>query len=232
MKTTDINAACRALSLAFGFPLLTGTRFYLDGVRYCVTAADVEALAILARIRAAWPSTPNVHWLLPFRAVVRQCRAGTMFAYAAQQTQDPALRCLAVWLRGRRGGRLGSSTIAGLYRRGDVSLRKAVVRALQRMHAWAALRRIEACEPELRIRRLARQKTPRAYRSRMTQFITNVTPRQPGGLPAFFEQQGLELDVGLQPRPATFFRAILERIRRLVRGTAASTKSGSPQKRC
>jgi len=208
----------------FDFPLIPGAKFQLDGNDYCLMKADIEALGLLAKIRSAWPTAANVYWLLPFRDVVRQCRGGTMFAFAAKQTRDPATRCLAVWLRGRRGGKLGSPTIAALYRGGDATLRKAVVRALQRMHAWSALRRIEACEPELRIRRLARQKKPRAYTSRMTQFIERVTPcKSFAGETTLYEREGLELDAGLQPRPQSFFRIILERIRRLVRGERAAS---------
>lgn len=208
MKASDVNAVCRSLALALGFPLLPGMRFELDGVRYCLTAADIEALRVLAKIRSAWPSQPDVYWLLPFRSLARRCRAGTIFAYAAQQSQDPAMRCLAVWLRGRRRGRLGSDAVARLYRG---------------MHAWAALRRIEACEDDPRIRRLARQKRPTAYGSRMTQFMTNVARGNARSGPArYFEQPGLELDAGRSPRPASFFRVILERIRRLVRAGETS----------
>jgi hypothetical protein len=40
-----------------------------------------------------------------------------------------------------------------------------------------------------------------------------------------YEREGLELDAGLQPRHQSFFRTILERIRRLVRETAVSPES-------
>src|SRR5687768_10259391 len=115
MKTTDTAVICTQLSRVFGFPLIPGATFQLDGRDYCLMKADIEALGLLAEMRAAWPTAANVYWLLPFRDVVRQCRAGTIFAYAARRTRDPATRCLAVWLRGRRGGKLGSPTIASLY---------------------------------------------------------------------------------------------------------------------
>jgi hypothetical protein len=222
---TPFPIACYSLSKVCGFPVAWGTKFHVEGTECRFTASNIDHLELLVKIREARPAEPNRFWLLPFRDLVRSTTAGAIFAYAAQQTRDPDLRCLAVWLRGRRGGKLGAFVIASLYRGGDPTLRKAVVRALQRMHAWAALRRIEACEPEPRIRRLARQQTPRAYTSRMTQFIAHITPRKSlsGEMP-FFAQEGLELDAGLAPRSQSYFRVILERIRRLVRGEKATPK--------
>lgn len=206
------------LSVSCGFPVSWGAKFHVDGNEYRFTATNMAHLELLAKIRAAMPAEPSVYWLLPFRDLVRSTTVGAIFAYAAQHTRDPLMRCLAVWLRGRRGGRLGTAAIAGLYRGGDASLRKAVVRALQRMHAWAALRRIQACEPDPRIRRLAQQKGPRAYSSRMSEFIAHVTPGpRPSEATTFFEQEGLELGTALPPRSGSFFRAILDRIRSLVR---------------
>jgi len=215
---TPLPFAAYSLSMSCGFPFCWGGKFYVDGNEYHFTATNMAHLELLAKIRAARPKEPNVYWLLPFRNLVRSTTAGAIFAYAAQHTQDPAMRCLAVWLRGRRGGQLGSTSIAALYRRGDAPLRKAVIRALQRMHGWAALRRIQASEPDPRIRRLAQQKVPRAYSSRMSEFISRVTPGQRSSeATTFFEQEGLELGTALPPRSGSFFRAILDRIRRLVR---------------
>jgi hypothetical protein len=223
---TPLPVASYRLSKACGFSVVWGAMFVVDGDVFYFTATNIEHLELLAKIRAALPKAPSAFWLLPFRDLVRSTTAGAVFAYAAKYSRDPAMRCLAVWLRGRRGGKLGTPTIAALYWGSDAALRKAVVRALQRMHAWSALRRIEACEPEQRIRRLARQKRPRAYGSRMTQFIEHVTPcKSFAGETALYEREGLELDSGLQPRHRSFFRTILERIRRLVRGEGKSETS-------
>jgi len=217
MKTL-LPAVCASLSKLCCFPISMGMPFELDGIVYYFTLTNLKHLELLAKIREARPDTPNHLWLLPYRDLVRSLTSGAVFAYAAQQTRDPVVRCLAVWLRGRRGGRIGTAAIAGLYRGGDASLRKTVVRALQRMHAWAALRRMQACEPDSRIRRLAKQKGPRAYSNRMSEFISHVTPGpKPSDATTFFEQEGLELGAALPPRSGSFFRAILDRIRRLVR---------------
>jgi hypothetical protein len=224
MKTL-LPLAAYSLSMSCGFPISWGAKFQVDGNEYRFGAANIEHLGLLAKLRAAWPREPSRSWLLPYRDLVRSLTAGAVFAYAAQQTRDPVTRCLAVWLRGRRGGKIGSAAVAGLYRGGDACLRKAVVRALQRMHAWAALRRIQACEPDPRIRRLARQKGPRDYRSRMSDFISHVTPGPRSSASAtFFEQEGLELDAALPPRSGLFFRTILERIRWLVRTGTIQTQ--------
>jgi hypothetical protein len=216
---TPLPIASYRLSQVCGFAVSWGARFYVDGNEYRFTATNLEHLELLAKIRAALPKSPSAFWLLPFRDLVRSTTAGAIFAYAAQHSGDRVVRLLAVWLRGRRGGKLGTPTIAALYWGGDAPLRKTVVRALQRMHAWSALRRIEASEEDPRIRRLARQKRPRAYGSRMTQFIEHVTPcKSFAGETSLYECEGLQLDAGLQPRHQSFFRTILERIRRLVRG--------------
>jgi hypothetical protein len=193
--------------------------FEVDGKSYCLGHVDLEALALLAKlvIENPWPANPR--WLLPFRTRLRQLGAGVIFAYVAQQTPYPVPRCLAIWLRGRRGGAIGTYAIASLSRSDDPVQRKEVVRALKRMHAWAALRRIEASEPIARIRRLARQKPPRDYRARMSQFLQHVTPRTlPSSVAGLYENADIDLQGGVPPRSPGLIRAILEHIRTLVRG--------------
>jgi hypothetical protein len=213
---------CDRLAATFGFPIDFGLKFEVDGNKYRFHAGDIEVLSLLARILASRPHEANPYWLLPFRDEVRHVNAGVVLAYAAQRTRHPGLRCLAVWLRGRRGGTIGTPIIACLYRTTDFTLRKEVVRALQRMHAWAPLRRIEACEGEPRIRRLAGQRPARTYASRMGQFLQQVAPRKlPLSSPVLHEREGLNLHGGLPPKSPSFIRAVLERIRRLVRGERA-----------
>lgn len=212
-----LSVICDRLSKRCGFDIYVGKKFQLEGSQYRILAADIDALALLARLHAARPWPPNVYWLLPFRDLLRRPSAGMIFAYAAQQCRYPQLRCLAIWLRGRRGGKIGMHTMAALYRGGDATLRKEVTRALKRMQAWSELRRIQACDPEPRIRRLARQKPPQPYRTRMTQFMQQVTPCQslPAHIP-FFEQSHLEIQEPNPPKSPSFIRSILERIRALV----------------
>lgn len=207
------------LAATFGFPIEPGLMFQVDGTGYRFHAGDIQLLNLLATILASRPRDPDPYWLLPFREHVRHVPAGVVLAYAAQRTNHPALRCLAVWMRGRRGGTIGTPVIASLYHTTDFTLRKEVVRALQRMHAWAPLRRIELCEQEPRIRQLARQRPARAYRGRMDRFLQQVAPcKAPLGSSTLHEQADLNLHGGLPPRTPAFIRSILERIRQLVRG--------------
>jgi hypothetical protein len=210
---------CDRLYATFGFSVGLGMRFQVDGKQYRFHAGDIHVLEELAAILARRPHDPNPYWLLPLREQIRHIHAGAVLAYAAGQTNHAALQCLAVWLRGRSGGKIGTPVIANLYRTTDFTVRKEVVRALQRMHAWAALRRIEWCEQSPRIHHLARQRPAKAYRSRMDRFLQQVAPcKLPLGSGRLHEQDGLNLHGGLPPRSPTFIRAVLERIRRLVRG--------------
>jgi hypothetical protein len=83
-------------------------------------------------------------WPFRLRPQIRQVQAidaTPVLCLVVERTDDPTLRILAIWLRGRCGGSLGTSSLAAFATAADDRTRKEVARALKRMGAWAATAR-------------------------------------------------------------------------------------------
>ena len=171
--------------------------------------------------------------LLSFRPRVREVMAAlprAVLAYFAAQTSDPACRRLAIWLRGRCRGTLGTLTFERLWADAELPLRRELTRAFKRMDAWSYLRRIEQDDPDPRIRQMARQPTPRSFDGRLLRFLTCVDPTEtPKGETTMFMHDEVDLDNGRPAKPRWLIRRLLEHIRELVHDPRESSRSAARQ---
>jgi hypothetical protein len=214
-----------ARQLPSRFPVGAETTFWLQGSTFRVGEQGVRAVRLLTLMVEARERAPgNVCCLLPYRQRIREVMRApprATLVHVAERTGDPALRQLAIWLRGRCRGTLGSTTLAKLWPEADASLRKELTRAFKQMDAWDYLRGIEATDPDPRIRRMARQPAPSSFHGRLAQFLESVAPRE-----ASQEETQLVLgkefdaDGGRPAKPDWLIRRILEHIRWLVRTPA------------
>lgn len=142
----------------------------------------VKLLRLLASV-CAQQSTKNKFWAIRSRPTIRRirtkdlnCQKGVRRALKVviEQTHSDEVRRIAIWLRGRGGGSVGTEAIGQFRRHPDVRMRKVVTKALQRMHAWHLLREIAETDPDLQIRKLAVQKPTEEYSTRLNQFLKNV----------------------------------------------------------
>ena len=109
--------------------------FRLRGRRYLVGDVGMRALnliALLVNASERESSTPG--GLIPYRRQVREClfpAPRALLVYVAEQATNPAVRRIAVWLRGRCRGNLGVATLARLWQTDDVGVRKEITRCSQ-----------------------------------------------------------------------------------------------------
>jgi hypothetical protein len=215
----------------FEYDATAETMIRFQGRRYLVGVHGVRAMQLVIDMaNAIEGDSPNPSALLRFRRRIRevlQAPPRAVLAYFAAQTRDLASRRLAVWLRGRCRGTLGTMTFDQLWTHADPTLRKELARAFKRMDAWDHLRRIEESDPDPRIRRIARQSSPRSFDSRLAGFLSGVTPSE-----ASTSESGLvvrdDFDPtgGLPAKPRWLIRRLLEHIRSLVHGPYESAPHG------
>jgi len=197
----------------------------VDGKKYRLGTNGMRTLEVLEKIVEARPrATYDPGWLMRFREQVRDIEwdgQRAALTYVVLVTRDPAVRRLAIWLRGRCGGTLGTRVISRFAFAPDMLLRKDATRALKRMHAWSTLREVAQFDSVPRIRRMARQSPPKPYTSRLSSFLGNVTPRkQSCGDVRLKIAESVDFSSGRPPKSSWWIRIMLERIRSLVRGAA------------
>lgn len=95
---------------------------------------------------------------------------------------------------------------------------REVVRALQRMQGWAELRHVAETSRDGRIRAMALQKEPKPYNSRLTEFLSHVSEHEVPESTQGLVPEDIDLSHGRPPKPTWAIRALLDHIRRLVRG--------------
>ena len=218
------------IQLRFGFPAKRGIEFRLHGQGYFIGKASMRTLKLLADIYGAWASADDGTWPFRLRPLIRQVQAldaTPVRCLVVERTTDPTLRIMAIWLRGRCGGSLGTSSLAKFATAGespsrspeDDRTRREVARALKRMGAWAPLREMAEHDPDPRIRRIATAQPARPYRQRLAEYTRRVsrvsaaTGKQP-----LVVAPDLDLSQGRPPKSQSIIRAILEHIHRLVTG--------------
>ncbi len=208
----------------FGFPYNARYRFRLEDKQYRVSGDGLAVLALLQEIYEASRQASAGTWALRVRKQIRQIETLNMRAVLVlviARSPDPHMRLLAIWLRGRCGGYVGTSIIAAQARQGDLMLQKECVRALQRLSAWAELREISQLSTHARVRAMAVQQPAKPYRERLTRMLSNVEPvSAPRSKPYFWQLPGLKLNYA-RPKSVETIRLILARIRRLVSGAKA-----------
>jgi hypothetical protein len=131
------------------------------------------------------------------------------------------MRVLAIWLRGRCGGYLGTSTIASFAYAPEYELQKECVRALQRLSGWAELEEIANHASHPRIRQLAAQPAVKPLGERLAAMLKHVhsmsASEVPPSKPKFWLRSGHVLKY-TAPKSVAAIRDILWRIKRLVSG--------------
>ncbi|MGN6547081.1 MAG: HEAT repeat domain-containing protein, partial [Aureliella sp.] len=212
-------------------PIDPNYRFHLGGRECRVNPDGVEGLRVLAKMYRACSSSHRITWALPWRHEVRRIEslnARGVLSLVIERTPSPRMRVLAIWLRGRCGGYIGTSVLANYIASPDFQTRKETARALRRMSGWALLAQMAASDSDARIRRLATPAPVKPYRDRLAQFSSNVQP-----VPTsperrnFWKVPSLRVGEGKPPKSSAAIRRLLERIHRLVTGQRRSSGRSS-----
>ena len=203
----------------FGFPNHPGFRFRIDNRWYRISSDGAEVLALLKQIYDAGVVANDTCWALRMRPQIRRLQflnVRSVLVLVIERTVDDRMRLLAIWLRGRCGGYLGTSTIASLAHVSEFATQKECVRALQRLSGWADLREIASTAQHPRIRNLATQRAMKPVRERISRMLANVQPVPASSpRPRLWLLPGLVLDYSA-PKSADLIRRILARIRGFV----------------
>ena len=205
----------------FGIPLEIGYRFRLNGKRYQITQEGVATLQLLLSLHARARNASDHNWAIRARALIEKIEYygdTPTLTLVATRARHSTIRDLAIWLRGRCGGRIGSRAIAEFASDPNFSTRKEVVRALKRMADWPTIRSMAENDPSPRIRRLATCQPARPIKQRVEDFSKHVQPQRtrPPSKMRLFVWPDADLTEQTPPRSASFFRVILQRIARLV----------------
>lgn len=205
-----------------GFPVDSMYSFRISGRPYRVKQSGVATLELLGKIFRGIPANPDWYWLLRFRSEIQSVQRldeTAVLSRVVDRTTHRDVRILAIWLRGRCGGHIGTEILAKFATCADDTTRKEVVRALIRMNAWSRLSEIAEQEINARIRRLATIRAPAEFEKRLTNFARHVTrssfERRTQG---FYVSPGLDYTEYKPPKSVLLIRTILERIRSLVHG--------------
>jgi hypothetical protein len=198
-----------------------------QGRRYRVGVHGVRAIQLVVDMaNTADQETTKPLALLAYRGRIRDVTRAVpraVLAHIAERERDPARRRLAIWLRGRCRGTLGTLTFGHLWSNADPHLRKELTRAFKRMDAWDYLRRIEEADPDPRIRRIARQPGPRSFDGRLANFLRGVMPHStPKCETGLYLHDEVELTSGRPAKSIWLIRRLLEHIRQLVHGPRES----------
>jgi len=191
----------------------------LNGVRFRIGAAGVRAIALAQAMLALAEANHSLHSLRGEIRHVRRTHCRAALTHLIEMTpQTPRLRLIAIWLRGQCGGYLGTELLAKLSTDEDEAIRAKVAGALQRMSGWSVLEGMARHDPSPRIRRIASQRMPCGFQSRLRRF-TDHTPALPfkaAETPLYLSPR-FEISRAAQPKSIEFIRHVLERIRALVR---------------
>jgi hypothetical protein len=205
-----------------GFPANGDYTYNLHGRRYRVGSSGSRTLKLLTEIYDSCAACADQSWPFSVRKQIKQVQdlnASALLCLVVERTDDPTVRILAIWLRGRCGGSLGTASLAKFAHHPDDQIRKEVARALKRMGAWAQLREMAENDTSERIRRMATSEPSRPYRDRLSDFsrrfprVNVASVKQP-----LFVSPQLELGQGRPPKSRSVIRMILERIHRIVAG--------------
>lgn len=214
----------RNLSHFYGFPVKDACRFTLGGRRYRVGANGTRSLELLSMIYDRCCSSADRSWSIGARPLIRKVQAWNERAVlnlVVERTRDPILRVLAIWLRGRCRGSIGTATLVKFADHPDFHTRKETARALQRMSAWRTLAVMAEADPSERIRRLATSTPARPFTKRIADFKRHLARIPvPAKRKTLYVAPQLDIGHGTPPKSPALIRAILERIRRLVTGNA------------
>ncbi|MCC6508231.1 MAG: HEAT repeat domain-containing protein [Pirellulaceae bacterium] len=208
------------MSVSIGFPKEARFQFQLNGRHFRVGAAGVNTIERLIEIFDASSLAEKPTWLLARRDTIREieslnCRS--VLSLIADRTSDPKMRLLAVWLRGRCGGYIGTTILSRYTRSPSFQLRKETARALNRLSAWSVLAEVAESDSSERIRRIATPPLPKPHSRRLEDFSRNVQPiRVTLKPPPIWISPEVRPSEGKRPKSVLLIRQILEHIHALV----------------
>lgn len=150
------------------------------------------------------------------------CRAP--LAKLVEATPSPQLRRIAIALLGQCGCHVGTQTLRACSRSADEQIRRAAAKSLRRMNEWLALEDFSH-DMSPHVRRLATPRGGSDYRERLERYKSRLTPREVSAMHGeVFMSPTIDWKTSRRIRPASFFREILERIRRTVRRLPSGQK--------
>jgi hypothetical protein len=198
-----------------------------DGRRVLVTSEDEAAANMLAGIierrTLAHFGDQRRPSLLEhrdgFRVILRRGRIAAL--YRGLASGEPDYVQLSLWLMGRMRLRSAIREIIPFCRSHDTRTRREAARALRRLGAWAELRAIQEFDLDAKVRRLATPRTARSFEDRFSRFAgANSKKGSEAPPPQHPFQMNTRLASSAQRslRTPELIRAVLENIRRLVRG--------------
>lgn len=200
---------------------------YHDGDRKLrISRSGIRAVYDLCELYQ-WSRQGSEHcWAIRARPILRKLQnehARSALNLVISKTPNPTILILAIWLRGRCGGSLGTPAIARFARHADLQLRKEVARALKRMGAWCELDQMAKVDASARIRQIASLRSSRPFRDRVQKFSTHVAyrPSDEHSSKHLFVAENVVLGKGRPARSRELLRVLLERIRSLIRGIEA-----------
>ncbi len=206
----------------FGLPASIDRDYCVAGRRFQIGSSDMRTLKLLKEIYEACALPGRGRGLFSVRVKIVEARAlnsTSLLCLVAERTDDQAVRVLAIWLRGRCGGSLGTASLARFATHPDRQTRKETARALKRMGAWAPLRVMAESDTSERVRRMATSEPPKNYRERLASFSRGIPRIGPASanFPLFVSPE-LIFGQARPPKPASAIRSVLERIHRLIAG--------------
>lgn len=208
----------------FGFTNKANRQFRIGRQRFRIGPRGAQTLKHLVSIYELCQTTGDRNCLIRVRPLIRdteRLNSGATLSLVVSQAKDPALRILAIWLRGRCGGTLGTKIVSRFANDLDFKTRKEVARALRRMSGWQTLDEMAADDPIKRIRNMATCKPARPIVERIARFMNHVSRRSvPPAKKDVFVAANVDYRHGKPPKSAELIRVILQRIRRLLNGHA------------
>ena len=207
----------------FGLPMDVNHRFLLNGKRFRIGNSGVRTMQLMDELLLLLTKKGSGKSLFSCRALIREVQyyeSQSVLSFSISHANHLHARLLAIFLRGRCGGSLGTSTVFEYAKtNNDERTRKLATRALKRMGAWAQLQEIAETDPSEHVRCIATARPSDHYATRLNTFVRNVSPKAiTHSQSTLYVAPGLEFDQGRKPKSASTIRAFLERIVRKIRG--------------
>ncbi len=208
-----------------GFPVEAGHKIYVNGQRFRVGNPGVKAIELAVELldhRTRFQS------LLRFRSAIRECETESCRAalsHLIEMTPSHDMRIIALWLRGRCGGYVGSQMIAKLAESEEERVRFLAAKAMQKMGVWATLADMAKNDPSERVRRIAAPRSTRKFRERLSSFSLNVEsiPHTAKQRELFWSSE-IDLRNPVRSKSLDFIRRVLLRIKNSVRSRTESVE--------
>ena len=202
------------ISKLAGFPVEANRKIEINGQRYRIGNAGVKAIQLAVELLHRRMSFQS---LLPLRSEIRECELDNCKAalsHLIEMTPNHNLRIIALWLRGRCGGYVGSQAIAQIAKSEDEKIRYLAAKAMQSMGSWSTLAVMNKNDPSERVRRIAALRAPRNFKERLSSFSKNVESIPHSSMHAsLFWSSLIDLHNPVRTKSVEIIRRLLARIR-------------------